>query len=848
MILNARRSILWGAVALAQFSVASAAVVATPIFKPKAGTYAAAQSVTLSDATPGATIYYTTDGTTPTTSSTPYTAPIAVKKTDTLKAIAAAKGDSNSAVVTAAYTILTPTATPVLSPKPAIYTLPQKVSISDATKGAAIYYTTDGTTPTTASTKYTTPINVAVTETIEAIALASGHSRSVVARAKYTLKVGTPVFSPAAGKYTKAQSVTITELSPGATIYYTTNGTTPTTASTRYTAAIPVGKTVTIKAIGVATGQTESAVASAVYTIDTAKVPNVVADTQAQATTAIKAADLIVGKVTTKSSTTVAAGLVISETPVAGTPVASGSAVNLVLSSGAGSLNGAFWVPFTEQPANSAIIKIGALPSNLARDTFTAVPTAGHVTVLAQIYSYTFTQGILTAATPYAALFAGLGGDGNLHVYSAQLSNAAHAPAAAQVSSFSVPATDVVCNLNYGYASLVDPTSAFLILTVGTAAHGCSATLGTSYLVQLKDSATTAPTLLTGVQGGLDSAELFTSGGTIAGIVAFDSSQNLNFYPAAGGLPSFSSPIRIAADVTDNGFDTVGLTRGGHLLAGGSQTFFNVTTAGGSGQNEVLRILANGQASVVYTLPSGAPAGPNLDYIYDNANYYFTVPSTDGTQATIAVSLTTGASRTLNSNSPDLIDSDGTHLIYTGGSSSGAELLTLPVGGGSLLTRIAGGSGTQEVSAYLDFASGQIFVNLIGATSISGEVVTGAGVVKSGPTVGTEYLPTELFDFGSGVGHTILQLDGVADANSMAGASLYVTDISTLTSTAITLDGAPYVVPASTLLSGEQEGTTLIQGVGTNTTSNSNFGFLIDTSKHEIVETPSTTAGLGFFY
>jgi len=57
-----------------------------------------------------------------------------------------------------------------------------------------------------------------------------------------------------------------THVTAGATIHYTTNGTTPTTASTKYTAAVAVSATETIKAIATATGHTNSAVASATYT------------------------------------------------------------------------------------------------------------------------------------------------------------------------------------------------------------------------------------------------------------------------------------------------------------------------------------------------------------------------------------------------------------------------------------------------------------------------------------------------------------------------------------------------------------------------------------------------------
>ena len=79
-----------------------------PSFSPAGGTFISAQNVTISTTTEGAAIYYTTDGSTPTTSSTVYSAPIAVSTTTTIKAIAAKDGYDNSGVATATYTITTP--------------------------------------------------------------------------------------------------------------------------------------------------------------------------------------------------------------------------------------------------------------------------------------------------------------------------------------------------------------------------------------------------------------------------------------------------------------------------------------------------------------------------------------------------------------------------------------------------------------------------------------------------------------------------------------------------------------------------------------------------------------------
>jgi hypothetical protein len=80
-----------------------------------------------------------------------------------------------------------PTAKPVFSLKAGTYHAPQSVSISDLTPGATIYYTTDGTTPTSGSTVYTSAITVSSTQTLKANAVAAGYVKSAVATAKYTI-------------------------------------------------------------------------------------------------------------------------------------------------------------------------------------------------------------------------------------------------------------------------------------------------------------------------------------------------------------------------------------------------------------------------------------------------------------------------------------------------------------------------------------------------------------------------------------------------------------------------------------------------------------------------------------
>jgi hypothetical protein len=258
----------------ANSGVASASYVigtgtAPPVISPAGGTFNAATPVTMTDATSGASIYYTSDGSIPTAASMPYSGPITVSTTETINAIAIASGNSSS-VVTAAFTVnITSAAPPTFSPAGGIYTSSQTVILSDATAGASIYYTIDGSTPTTSSTLYGNPITVSTSETIKAIAIASGFGASAVSSAAYTINgpVATPTFNPAAGSYTSAQTVTISDATSGAAIYYTTDGSTPTTSSTAYNAPISVSATETLQAIA-AVGGSISSVATAAYTIN----------------------------------------------------------------------------------------------------------------------------------------------------------------------------------------------------------------------------------------------------------------------------------------------------------------------------------------------------------------------------------------------------------------------------------------------------------------------------------------------------------------------------------------------------------------------------------------------------
>ncbi len=376
---------------------------ATPSFSPAGGVYTSAQSVTIASS-PGATIYYTNDGTPPSIHSLHYTVPVAVGKTGTLRAVAVAAGMSQSLVSTALYTI--PAASSTGPDYPNGFTGTDLTFNGTTTLNGTRLRLTDGNGGEAGSAFFNTPVNAqfftsdftfqltdpaadgiticiqnqgptalgstggdlgyggspgignsvaikfdlydnagegdnstgiytggedpfvpAIDLTPSGINLHSGdilRARLIYYNPNLTLQIvdtansteyfatefsidipattggdtayvgftgGTgglaaiqeilawnhgsspgnvaalPLFSLPAGTYTGPQQVTITDSTPQSAIYYTTDGSTPTKASTLYKQAITISATSTLKAVAIAPGYLNSSVASAMYTI-----------------------------------------------------------------------------------------------------------------------------------------------------------------------------------------------------------------------------------------------------------------------------------------------------------------------------------------------------------------------------------------------------------------------------------------------------------------------------------------------------------------------------------------------------------------------------------------------------
>jgi LysM repeat protein len=162
-------------------------------------------------------------------------------------------------------------AKPAASPAAGEVAAGTTVTLSTTTEGAEIYYTTDGSDPDSAKTKYTAPIAINAALTIKAIAVKAGLTNSAVLEAAYTIAApgaaARPAASPAAGEVAVGTTVTLSTSTAEAEIYYTTDGSSPNSTKNKYSTPITITAGVTIKAIAVKTGMTDSDILTAAYTV-----------------------------------------------------------------------------------------------------------------------------------------------------------------------------------------------------------------------------------------------------------------------------------------------------------------------------------------------------------------------------------------------------------------------------------------------------------------------------------------------------------------------------------------------------------------------------------------------------
>ncbi len=289
-----------GELEVASLSFAPYSKVLEPTFSQPADYYdnSLQLSLGLNEVWSGASIRYTLDGTDPSaTVGTQYTGAFSVFPAGaaagtevTVKAIAYMAGKTASSVVSAHYivgatpTLNTPTSNRADNATLTNSTMPATLSVSGAPTGTIIYYTLDGTTPTANSERYWGPVLIPSACALKAMAInpANG-ARSAVATYNYRVQASAPtaVVYPSSGTTVRKGSTigltTATSASPDIKIWYTTDGSQPTTSSTLYTGTIAVptladGATFTVKAIAGGDGiLTSTTTLTATYTFSTSK-------------------------------------------------------------------------------------------------------------------------------------------------------------------------------------------------------------------------------------------------------------------------------------------------------------------------------------------------------------------------------------------------------------------------------------------------------------------------------------------------------------------------------------------------------------------------------------------------
>lgn len=162
---------------------------------------------------------------------------------------------------------------PTFNPAADTYVVVKNVTIATETEDATIYYTTDGSNPATSETKqtYSSPVLVDHSLTLKAVAVKEGYTNSAVTTGEYVINLpqcATPTISLPAGRYTGAQTATLSCETANASIYYTTDGSEPTVAiANLYGGEFAIDADMTVKAVAIAENTTLSEMLSASYQI-----------------------------------------------------------------------------------------------------------------------------------------------------------------------------------------------------------------------------------------------------------------------------------------------------------------------------------------------------------------------------------------------------------------------------------------------------------------------------------------------------------------------------------------------------------------------------------------------------
>jgi len=239
----------------------------SPDISPIDGTYNNPVTVSIITNSLGADTYYTTNGVDPTTSSNLFTSNFVISQDAIVKA-KSFNSPYESAVTTVNYAF--EITDPVIEPTDLVdYDSPVSVTISCASTSADIYYTLDGTDPSTSSILYTGSFDLTTYTTVKAKAFWNSLESNIIT-SNYNIYVPDPEISPEDNvPYYGSVEVSMSCTTLDAEIYYTLDGSDPTESSELYTNAITLYEPTTVKAKAFNSG-VESNIVSKNYEVYTA--------------------------------------------------------------------------------------------------------------------------------------------------------------------------------------------------------------------------------------------------------------------------------------------------------------------------------------------------------------------------------------------------------------------------------------------------------------------------------------------------------------------------------------------------------------------------------------------------
>ena len=316
-----------------------------------AGFYPDPISITALSSTNHVTIRMTLDGSEPTEASPELSSPLPLASNTTLSLKGFRLGWAPSATTTTAYTFPQDTAAPVIAPATGTYDVDQTVVLSTTTSGAQIYFTLDGSEPTSASTLYQAPFALSISAVIKAMAVGLGRHPSASVVSTITLQVPAPSLTKNTGTYFDAFTVQTLGVAADALVRYTQDGIDPIDSSLVFPESLSVDRQQTLIIRAFREGWSPSASVSAIYTMQVAPLTVTPASPQ----TAVGSLDVTVVSTTPN--------VIYRYTTNASDPLGEASVSNGII--------------MLDKSANLSVIGVrpGFLPSELVTGSYTITPT-----------------------------------------------------------------------------------------------------------------------------------------------------------------------------------------------------------------------------------------------------------------------------------------------------------------------------------------------------------------------------------------------------------------------------------------------------------------------------------------